>query len=519
MELGERLRRRLGQDWGFSPLLPGEPAPGNHAADPGPTPGPDEVADTLLDLPRTGQPRDAALADLDTWTAASWVRLDEALRRATYASRRFGVGQRLRQVLLDGTADEIDLIVGACHSDGRLREAATILLAGHRRPATAAVLALRTCDWAHQVRTAARRSFADVLADSRDDGSVLVTATDHAIALRDRQHGGWLWQHVTALLPQLFDTEPGLAPLLAARLDRVRRLAYETAIAHDRLDLRWLLAAAQRDPDTVVRRICAQAVLAQAATNLPILRALRDSRSALVRAEAVRLLARAGEFDADTALADRFPLVREVAQAAVRRRGGDPAEHYRRLAAAQPLSLPVLAGLGETGTAADAALLVPGLRHPAVKGRLTALRALRRLGAVPVEPLLPLLDDPSVAVLRLTARTLAEQPAADLGPLRDLTGSGHPAQRRVIAFRLLDGHDQWWDLTTALAWLDDPDQEIRELARQKVQQWPHYGRLRQPTETALGAIAEAIDRAEPMIGVPRADMLRFIARTGPHTRR
>ncbi|MDI1463154.1 hypothetical protein QEZ54_19425 [Catellatospora sp. KI3] len=325
-------------------------------------------------------------------------------------------------------------MLAGCHPDGRLREAAAIRLAGHRRPASAAVLMLRTCDWAHQVRAAAQHALTSVLTGVADDGPLLVLTVDLAVALDGRLHGGWLRGQVADLLAGLSPEQ--LQPLLAAGPDRVRRLAYTAGL--DRIGVEQLLTAAGRDRDTMVRRTCAHAVLARAATDLPVLRRLRDSRSALVRAEAVRLLARLGEFDADAALTDRYPLVREVAQAAVRRAGGDPVDHYRRLAVGQPLPVPVLAGIGETGTPDDAELLRANLAHPYARGRLTALRGLRRLGPVPGELLRPLLDDQSGAVLRLAVRTIAEQPSAGWQPLRDLAAPGRPSAHRITALRALD---------------------------------------------------------------------------------
>ncbi|MBV1854841.1 hypothetical protein [Catellatospora tritici] len=514
MELGERLKRWLGLDWGSRRILAGEPVPVVPAVPEEPADSPDNTAMALLSLPRTDDLRSAALADLDTRDATWWIRFDQALRRPDFATLWVGGPNRLAKALLDGTADALDLVTAGCHGDGRLREAAAIRLAAHPRPAAVAVLALRTCDWAHQVRSAAQSTCLTMLAGVGEDGPLLVTTADLAVALGGRLHGGWLRQYLADLLPEL--TPEQLAPLLAARADRVRRVAYETAVAHDRLGLDRLLTAAERDRDTLVRRTCAQAVLARSATDLPTLRRLRGSRTALVRAEAVRLLARAGEFDADAALTDPYPLVREVAQAAVRRRGGDPAAHYRRLAVEQPLSLPILAGIGETGSAADADLLSAGLAHPAARGRLTTLRAMRRLGAVPAEPLRALLADPSLAVLRLAARTLAEHPTADPALLRELTRPDQPATSRTIAFRLLSALDLWWALETALSWLDDPDPEIRDLALDAARRWPSGGRLRQPPAPVLARIPAAIDRAEPVLGRPHADMLRFIARVGDH---
>jgi hypothetical protein len=79
------------------------------------------------------------------------------------------------------------------------------------------------------------------------------------------------------------------------------------------------------------------------------LHALLASRTALVRTEALHALIGHGGFAvAEVALTDRHPLVREIAQAALRRADIDPADCYRRLAAQVPPEPSVIAGLGST---------------------------------------------------------------------------------------------------------------------------------------------------------------------------
>lgn len=96
---------------------------------------------------------------------------------------------------------------------------------------------------------------------------------------------------------------------------------------------------------------------------------------------------------AGTALLDRSPSVRAVAQWALRQTGAEPGDYYReRLIAQQdPRAIP---GLGETGNAGDAHLLSPFLVHQRPRTRAAAVRALRRLGQVQPEEVLPLLGIP-----------------------------------------------------------------------------------------------------------------------------
>ena len=103
-----------------------------------------------------------------------------------------------------------------------------------------------------------------------------------------------------------------------------------------------------------------------------------NSRTALVRAEALRATAATAPAATLAALTDRHRQVRAVAQDAVRHGGGDPAVRYRNLIMQSPPTPAVIAGLGETGGTDDAVLVRPWLAHPRARGRVEAIRALRR---------------------------------------------------------------------------------------------------------------------------------------------
>src|SRR5262249_15882723 len=151
-----------------------------------------------------------------------------------------------------------------------------------------------------------------------------------------------------------------LARLRAASDWRVRRAAYKVALADGRLDIEQLVRAAQADCDVVLRTRCAEAAIRSAsdADDLAKVWPLTSSRTAAVRAAAISGLARAGDLTAATAaLPDQNPLVREIAQGAVRRAGLDAAAVYRELVTAtQPADPGALAGLGETGIPHDATI-------------------------------------------------------------------------------------------------------------------------------------------------------------------
>ncbi|GAB4057178.1 hypothetical protein GCM10028775_59310 [Catellatospora paridis] len=518
MTIGARLRRWLLEppppagslpdpDYLPSPADPAQLAQslGDPHADPG------GVAIGFYRAARDGDDdlRSTALQALAGASGGWWARFDDALREKSWWVPRWS--QQAALALADDNADLVTLVAAGCHHNGRLREAATSRLAEHSHPAATAVLALRSADWAHPVREAARAALSPQLTNELDTARLLLSA-DLALTLHARKHGGWLMQQIEQLIPRLPDH--GLSALLATSHPRLRQAAYRIAIADGRIGVPQLLAAAHADRDLGVRRICADAAM-DADTDLTVLRTLRASRTASIRAEAIRRLSRVGEFDADAALSDRHPLVREIAHAAVRRRGADPVDHYRRLIAAELPAPGVVAGLGETGTAADSALITPWLTHPNTPGRVAAVRALRRLGTGPVDALAARLTDPAPAVVRHAAAALSER-ATEVGmdELEALLRPEQPDTVRMAAFRICAARDPWTRLVVSLRLLHDADQRLRGLAEHEVRTWPGHGRLRPADPQLVPELDTLFALAVPVLGKPLADLIRFQARIG-----
>jgi hypothetical protein len=304
-----------------------------------------------------------------------------------------------------------------------------------------------------------------------------------------------------------------MGPLLAARDRRVRRAAYRATIVAGQLSLGQLTTAAVRDADLPIRVMCARAAV-QAATDPEQLRGLLASRTALVRAEALHALTLAGELSiAEAALADRHPLVRETAQAALRRVGVDPALSYRGLVASEIPEPGAIAGLGETGSAADAEIIERCLAHPRARGRAEAIRALRRLGVNRPAALIPLLQDESGAVTRQAVVTLRRDPGT-LGrlALSSLLAKDNPSHVRFAGYRLLTAGDAWQRLVTNLRLIDDSDGRLRANARADITTW-----LQRDAATAYQApdskrrteLDGLIERARPSLGENKTRLLRF----------
>lgn len=516
MAIGARLRRWLVgppqpmdsvPDPDYLPL-PAEPARLAQALG-DPHADPEGLAIGLYSAARDGDDdlRSTALQALAGASGGWWARFDDALREKSWWVPRWS--QQVAVALADDTADLLTLVAAGCHHDGRLREAAAIRLARQSHPAATAVLALRCADWAYPVREAARATLGPQLTTELDTVRLLLAA-DLALTLHARKHGGWLMEQIEQLIPRLPDH--GLSALLSTPHPRLRRAAYRIAVADGRIGVPQLLAAVLADRDLGVRRMCADAAM-DADTDLSVLRTLRASRTGSIRAEAIRRLSRAGEFDADAALSDRHPLVREIAHAAVRRRGGDPADHHRRLIAAELPAPGVIAGLGETGIAADAALITPWLTHPTTRGRVAAVRALRRLGTGPVDALAARLTDAAPAVVRHAAAALSER-ATEIGKdeLEALLRPEQPANVRMAALRICAARDPWTRLAVSLRLLHDTDEQLRGTAEHEVRTWPGYGRLRPVDPQLVPELDALLAEAVPVLGKPLVDLIRFQAR-------
>ncbi|WP_240762482.1 hypothetical protein [Micromonospora sp. HM134] len=474
------------------------------------TVSPAEFAAGLLAVARDGEPgmRAAALGVLASAEARWWLAVDGALREQWWSVPRWS--RSLAAELADGEVELLNLVIAGCHRDGRIREVAVAHLADHPHPAALAVLALRTVDWVAEVRQRARGAIQSWLSSSQ--GS-LTQFAEMAFALCGRGEGGWLVERVEGVLRDL--PLDGLEPLLIARDRRTRRAAYRAATTRGLLSVRRLTAAAMKDDDLPIRALCARAAV-ESATSPAQLRGLLVSRTALVRAEALQAVTAVGDLRAaEAALPDRHPLVRAIAQGAFRRSGADPADSYRLLAGWEPPAPGAIAGLGETGDAEDAGLVRRWLAHPRSRGRVEAVRALRRLGVTGLAELVPLLRDESGAVTRQVVVALRHDLGIlDPGMLQALLGLGNAPHVRFAGYRLLRAGNAWQRLTINLRLLDDPDDRLRGSARADLTAWldrqaatTYHG----PSRERATELDKLIEHARPILGEHKVRLLRFHA--------
>jgi hypothetical protein len=471
-----------------------------------------ELAAVLIDADRTDDPdlAEFAVGLLAAADARLWKNLDLVARRTWWDVHDWAAQARDR--ISSGEPSTLALVVASFHPIGFVREAAVARLGEIDDPITLPVLALRTADWVTQVRDRARAAIARPVASSVD---ALLGIGPVAVTLAERTHGNWLYSQLGDAIARLDDED--LGRILATSDWRLRRAAYTIALRDSRLGRSDLVQAAERDTDRIIKMQCADAAVraAVAAGRVDEIRPLATSGTAIVRAVAITALARAGETDrASAAIADTNPIVRDVAQAALRRIGVDPAEQYRALAAARtPADPSSVAGLGEAGDASDIEVILPSLKDVSPRGRVEAVRALRRLGWMNVPLLSEMLDDSSAAVTRQVAATLVPR-ATDVDAKR-LAELLDPRQRphvRSAAYRLLRMQGVWTRVRTDLELLDDEDEKVRGRARGDLFGWVDRNAAT-TYSMPTGAVADQLDvllrQAAPSLGPSRERLLRF----------
>lgn len=405
-------------------------------------------------------------AMFDVADPAVWIALDEAVRHRVRSSAD-GTWQRTEQ---GRTPTDTQLALALCQRDGRIRERALGEVAG--RPELLPLVVIRCADWAEPVRDRARTRWAEAV-------TVETAAALAPLALRIgiRYRGDFAVGLIDKVLRSA-DRE-ALLPLLTHADRTVRRFAHRLAVEEGFLSPAELARSAARDEDTVVQGLCAEAALAALAegdADDDVLEPLLAARNPRVRSAGVTALRRAGRGERAVGfLGDRAAVVRACARYVVRRSGGEPVEWYRRRCAEAgdaALSAGVVSGLAECGDRSDAEVLWALTSYPDPVVRARAVGGLRALDVLDVRRLRALLDDPAPGVVR--EATLALVPSArmlDDGWLLERLAVKRARETRVSAFRLLSAHGGLVRLRAAVALVDDPDDRLRNWARQSVLRW------------------------------------------------
>jgi HEAT repeat protein len=396
------------------------------------------------------------------------ARIDEYARRvlwySTGSSRLLG---RLAVGLDRGSPGPIVVALASTHRDGRIRERAVTVLLDRPSPELMPFLALRTGDWVTPVRDRARAGLALLLAD--DPGTYLPAALPTIVLMEARLRGGFAYgQALAALVTAPARVREAMA---GSGGRRQRRFVFDVALAHGRLGLDDLVVVAERDDDVRIRVRAAEAACREAVwtRRVPILLRLAGNRRAEVRVVALTGLVRIGETSTVVArLDDVAPLVRALARDTALRLGTDALGYYRAAVSAAVPATGAIAGLAETGTAADAAPLRPLLAHPTGAVRAAAVRALHLMDAVDVDETVPLLHDPSPAVVREATTALRPFPRRVPPDLAWQLLAHQRVELRRAGYRLLRDRSAAVQLRAALILAVDPDPDLARRGRADV---------------------------------------------------
>lgn len=479
----------------------------------------DQLVAVLLDLDRSSDADLAGevLARLQAMPAVV-ARLDEQARRVLWWSAYFSpamdeAASRIR----DGTAGPIAVALGSTHGDGHVREEAVVRMLAAPAAGLMPFLVLRSGDWVKPVRDRARAGLALLLDD--DPQRYLPAALGMILLVRTRLRGGYA---PAQALSALVNGPQSLRDKLLAEGDaRQRRWVFDLGLALGWWAPKVMLAAAVNEPNPSIRAQAAEAVCRQAvwSRQTDTLRRLAGHRTPQVRAVAVTGLVRLGH-DAEVAgyLDDAAALVRAIARDAARRTGVHAPDHYRAAVVASDPPLGAIAGLAETGNAGDAPLLHNLLTHPTGRVRAHALRALRLLQAVPIEPVIALLRDPSPAVVR--EATTALRPFTRAVPDHVAWGLLADTERvelRRAGYYLLRVRTPTHQLRAALLLANDPAPrlarravaDVTRLARDAAQ--PDWRRRTLPAlNTAPDQVAELVQLTHQAAQILGDDTTRMI---------
>lgn len=430
---------------------------------------------------------------LENATDDELVRLDETARRS-WPSGSFRA-----------TDPFLDAAVSSLHGSGYARENAIQRLAAFRDGRELRYLLLRLNDWVPQVREAARMAilaridprYANHFAAHLGLVTRLQRSTraDHAYVLRA------VSQMLRAASPA------GLLMALNDRNAATRRAVFHILTDREPRDPE-IVRAALRVDDPVIRMRALRMLPFD--ENRAQIEALFDDPASVVRAEALMLAADTPRLLA--ALLDRNANVRAIVRIRLREQNIDFAALYRDALQGEQ-GKAAIAGLSETGTRADAELLLPFLQHPAPSVRRAAVRAIVVLGRdAYVDVVMQSLRDEAPGVSRQARLALmphaATIAASDIAAMYESTQATHVRRNLLLLLRAMS---KWDNITIFLRAMRDTD-EASEFAEESVRSWNAEFNRRSsvPTARQLEALAAALEGAP--LDEPTRNAIRFSTR-------
>lgn len=419
-----------------------------------------------LDWPRLAR-------DLGRLSGREWLILDAAARsyRLGYSMPISGVRGWLGPNL--GEPGGVVAAVTSMHVDGRIRERATLALAGSSGAIAVSAAAVRLLDHVEQVRTAAATSITALLV-AQPSPDLLIRAYDVVLAGRDRLQGSGALATLERLARRLFRQPDFINVLIGASARRVRRYGFRLANDLGILSVPRLLEAVRVEEDQLIVAWCADWLYERAAPT--DFASLLEARSAFVRQVAVLRVDDSSLSDAGLLrlAADRAPRVREAARFRARKRGLDVAAWYRgqldpeesatRMAA-------ILDGLLDVGDASDLPAFRAAMSDARPRIRAVALRGVATWSTreEAIELVAPMLLDPSTRVSAAASRVLAR--AGGPSSIADEAWeSGQPGSRRAAWF-LTRSRGGWDAVESDLRLANDADPELAGLGRTQLSNW------------------------------------------------
>ncbi|MGP4100739.1 HEAT repeat domain-containing protein [Nonomuraea sp. KM90] len=471
--------------------------------------GLDQLAIGLYALAADAEPAARAMDVLAAVDPLAWIDLDLAVRRQSPPPPLDCRSHAAPAAVAPEPATPLAVALAACGWNGRERARAMAHPAMRSEAGLLPLLLVRTTDWVDPVRDRALRVLGEVLADAAALPVALPIAVPVAVRMGERVRGRPALEQVRDALMRA--GQETLDLVLGSPDSRARRFAYDVLVQAGRLDHERLVAAALHEPDQVSRTRCAQALAARAVAEERPEHAVEilDDATAQGRIAALTALVQLGHPEhGPRFLGDNAGMMRLTAQWAVRRAGGEPAELYRQRIKAGGATRGLLAGLGDCGTRADDALVLPYLRDPRSRVRAEAVRTLRRLGSR--ADVTALLEDPAPVVVRnVVAAVQASGPGVAAERLWALLGTGHPLHVRRAAYRLLVHRDPWSRVRADLLLVRDPDEKLRGRARDDLVRWCRSSTA-PPARLPAGWRAEVEELARAAEGVLSSENARLL---------
>ena len=406
---------------------------------------------------------------------------------------------------------ELFLCLALCHPSGYARapaiaEVSARLLHGtlaRRSVLALQLLVLRRNDWVGTVADAAARALDRLLTDGLAAYWVqALPLVDRLPELARRDHAGFVMAVHAAARGAAW-----AGPLMAGIRSgdrQIARSAVRFALRSPAVSQPDVVDATLDAFDPVVRLLGARAAESVTASDgrEALLRRLERDPFMPVRREALAL--RTAWFPEtlgaahEQLLFDPSRALRAQAQAAITKRGVDPAESYRaRLGDADPASSTIaLLGLAEVGQAADAPLAARFVEAPRAKSRAAALRCLARLaGDRYLDTLVAALRDPSPRVLRAAgAGLLGRVHCVGVDRLMATLDDAPSKHSKRVVLRLLFESDMWAPLGPLVRCAAEGDADERAWAVALLSVWftRHRGWSSSPPAPRVDALRAAL---------------------------